>query len=155
MKNITFLIIVLTVLLSSVYSQQTTILNQKQAVALAENFVVENGYTDKPPDTKKIILEKGEKQNNLKQILAKRLGSIESSPIIAYVKNINGQSVWLVRFLMNEQKLDRTHDSGREVRMSLDGKKIWINPELIEFDYAIIGDCLGEGEKKFNSKKKP
>ena len=141
-----------------VVAQSKKVLNQKLAVELAENFVSQHGYTDKPAsgDTRRLYLERGERIADIQNILAARSDSIMSRAVIALIKEVDGQSVWSVQFLFVKQKIDREYDFGREVRMSLDGSRIWMEREVIPVWKArIMGDCLGGEEEKEKPKETP
>jgi hypothetical protein len=104
MKQNLLLIFIFALSLFSVEAQTKTILDQRQAVALAERFVAENGYTDKRfVKKKKLFLETGEKRSDIKNILAARFDSIVSRADFAIIKEAEGQSVWSVQFRLMEQ----------------------------------------------------
>ncbi len=134
----------------TVFAQDRVTLNQKQAVEIAENFVVANGYTETPASRNtKLYLEEGENASDLKNILAARFDSIESKPLIALIKEVDGQSFWSVQFLFREEKIEGNFQLGREVRMSLNGSKLWLNPKAIPvWEAKVFGDCVGDGYDK-------
>jgi len=140
-----------------VFAQNKLILNQKQAIEIAESFVLINGYTEMPASRNaKLYLEEGENASDLKNILAARLKSIESKPIFALVEENNGDSFWIVRFLFTKEIVESDFELGREVRISLDGNKIWMNSNPVPvWEAKRFGDCTGEYEKtpKFLSNK--
>jgi len=131
-------------------AQNKTTLNQKQAVEIAERFVALNGYTETPAKrTANLYLEEGEKASNLKNILSARVNSIESRAVIALIKEVDGQSFWSVQFLFREEKIEGDFQLGREVRMSLDGSKVWLNPKAIPvWEAKVYGDCVGDGDEE-------
>jgi hypothetical protein len=140
MKRILLLTFIVGLSLVSSAAQKNIVLAQKQAVALAEKFVAENGYTDKRPVQKRLSLETGEKRSDIKNILAARFDSIEAWAVFAVIKEVDGQPVWSVQFRLVEQNHEKqqkeekqdtetivqVYDYTREVRMSLDGRKIWM-----------------------------
>jgi len=133
-----------------VLAQNKTTLNQKQAVEIAEKFVAVNGYTETPVSRNaKLYFEEGENVSNLKNILAARLGSIGSRAVIEFVKELEGQSFWSVQFLFRKEKIEGGFLLGREVRMSLEGSKVWLNPKAIPVweDKVLICIDDGDGEK--------
>lgn len=157
MKQILVLPIIFALFLMPVLAQNRIVLNQRQAVAVAEKFVAKNGYTDNSMGITDVI--KGKQRN---------LNLIEPQAVIAFIKKVGEQSVWSVQFLLKEQdyekqerieqrgnkKLVITYDFGREVRMSLDGRKVWIESYPIAVKEAtIFGDCTSEDEKVPSTEK--
>jgi hypothetical protein len=105
MRRISLIGIRLLVLLAAAYSaaaQTPNGLTQAQAVEIAERFVATNRYSD---DT----------QPN----------AIESRAVIALIKNVGKQSFWSVQFRFRKQPLQRKYDFGREIKVSLDGTRVW------------------------------
>lgn len=158
MKRILFLTFIFYLLTIPVLSQSKIILNQKQAVAVAEKFVAENGYTDKRPIKKKsLFLETGEKISDIKKIIASRFDLIESWATFAVIKEVDGESVWSVLFLFIQQdyekqmkeeqrgtiKVIQIYAYGREVRMSLDGRKVLMEKDPVALPVSLHGDCTG------------
>ncbi len=131
------------------FAQNKTTLNQKQAVEIAEKFVAANGYTETLASrTANLYLEEGEGASNLKNILAARFNSIETRAVFALVQEVDGQSFWVVRFLFREERIEDDFELGREVRVSLDGSKVWMNSKPIPVQGARrFGDCTGEDEE--------
>jgi len=132
-----------------VIAQDKLILNQKQAIEIAESFVLLNGYTEIPASRNaKLYLEEGENASDLKSIFAVRLNSIEPKPVFALVEENNEDSFWIVRFLFTKEIIEGDFELGREVRVSLDGKKIWmISKPVPIWEAKRFGDCTGEYEK--------
>gem|GEM_PF-6588371 len=158
MKPVLLPPIIFILLVTSVLAQRKVVLNQEQAVAFAEKFAAENGYTaQKPIKRKKLFLEDGEKFSDITNIIARRSNSIEPRAVFALTKEVNGQSVWSVWFLFIEQDYEKQRreidkiwtvfDFGREVRMTPDGRKIWMQRETVEVPAHFYGDCTGEDEK--------
>jgi hypothetical protein len=133
----------------TVFAQNKTTLNQKQAVEIAEKFIAANGYTEKSVSrSANLYLEEGENASDLRNILAARLESIESRAVFALVQEVDGQSFWVVRFLFREEKIEGDFELGREVRVSLDESKVWMNSKPVPVQEARrFGDCTGEDEK--------
>lgn len=131
-------------------AQNKTTLNQKQAVEIAEKFVSANGFAETPASRNaNLYLEEGENASDLKNILAARFNSIESKPMIALVKEVDGQSFWSVWFLFREEKIEGGFELGREVQMSLDGSKVWLNPKSIPvWEAKVFGDCVEGYDEK-------
>ncbi len=130
----------------TIHAQTKTPLEPKQAVEIAEKFVVANGYTETSVNrTENLYLEEDENASDLKNILAARLGSIESNAVFAAVKEQDGETFWSIQFFFNESRPEYS-TSAREVRVSLDGSKVWMNPKLVESP-AHVGDCTGANEK--------
>jgi hypothetical protein len=169
MKKVLLLPIIFALFLIPALAQNNVVFNQEQAVAVAEKFVAKNGYTDKTPiEKKKLFLERGEKISDINKIISTRYNLIESQPVIALIKDAGGQSVWSVQFLFIKQdykkqeqlkqigfnKVVVAYDFGREVRMSLDGSKVWMERNPIAVTEArIFGDCTGENEKDESAEK--
>jgi hypothetical protein len=82
---------------------QNTDLTQAQVVEIAERFVSKNDYSDET-----------------------RPNAIDSRAVIARIKMLNGRSFWSVQFLFRKQPRERKYDFGREVKVSLDGMRVWI-----------------------------
>jgi hypothetical protein len=110
MRRISLVLIWLVVLTAAypVAAQSTDGLTQAQAVEIAERFVFKNGYSDES-----------------------RPNAISSRALIALIKTVNGRSFWSVQFLFRKQALERKYDFGREVRVSLDGSRVWMGPKTI------------------------
>lgn len=139
----------------TVFSQNKTTLNQKQAVEIAEEFVAANGYTETPASKRaNLYLEEDENASDLKNILAARLNSIQPRAMIALIKEVDGKSFWSVQFLFRDEKIEGDFEMGREVGMSLDGSKVWLNPKAIPvWEARRFGDCISDGEDE--KPKKP
>jgi hypothetical protein len=100
---ISFVVIVL--LLAAVHrvtAQDTAGLTQAQAVEIAEGFVSKSGYADET-----------------------RSNAIETRALKALVMTVKGKSFWSVQFRFRKQPFERKYDFGREVKVSLDGKRVW------------------------------
>jgi len=78
-----------------------------------------------------LYLEEGDNASDLKNILAARFNSIESKAMIALIKEIDGQSFWSIWFLFRKEKIEGGFLLGREVRMNLDGSRVWLNSKAI------------------------
>ena len=105
MRRISLIGIWLLVVMAAVYStgaQPVNELTQAQAVEIAERFVAKSGYSV-------------ETQTN----------AIESRAVIALIKTVSGQSFWSVQFRFRKQPLERKYDFGREIKVSLDGTRVW------------------------------
>jgi hypothetical protein len=92
---------------SPVAAQTSSALTQAQAVEIAERFVAKGGYSDEAPN------------------------AIASRAVIAGIKTAKGQSFWSVQFLFRQQPLQRKYDFGREVKVSLDGTRVWMGRNKI------------------------
>lgn len=67
--------------------------------------------------------------------------------MVALIKEVDGQSFWSVQFLFREEIIEGNFQLGREVRMSLDGRKAWLNPKAIPvWEARVFGDCVGDGD---------
>lgn len=158
MKQFFLLLLIFVLFFIPALAQRGIVLNQKQAVSIAEKFVSENGYTDNSPMG--LISFVGNRKRNL--------NLIQRQAVVAFIKKVGGQSIWSIQFLLTEQDYKNqerteqrgtmevviTYDFGREVRMSLNGKKVWMERKPIAVQEAnLFGDCTGESEKAQSPEK--
>jgi len=115
-------------------AQRSALLDQKHAVELARNFVAKKGYVRKL---------------NKRTLNPSKLRLLEPEPVIALIKENNGKKIWSVQFYFADQGLkDVIYDNGesyhfgREVKILLDGSKIWMQPLPLLIRVSVMGDCL-------------
>ena len=121
---------ILILLLSSVavvgYSQKRG-LTQRQAVALAEQFIAQNGYTDLPPDKTKLSYETIEWERDLDRMLQQRHSTLERHAYGVLRGRKGGERGWTVVFCYKAH----CGATGRAVTMNLDGSEPRV--EHVEF----------------------
>jgi hypothetical protein len=113
--------------LTSVYETNDQI-RKKQAIKLAEQFIIDNGYTSLPADKSKLSNELFDRyENNVDNILKNRYNTLHQK---AFCISENTDS-WDIGFLSTKvdlNKLDsiqrQTNLSGRAVIVMKDGKEI-------------------------------
>lgn len=103
------------------------VLSQKAAVALAERFVVRNGYTDAPPDQVKhdLDFESIEFAENREAMLRQRRNTLRPRAIGVRRGRRSSKSGWSVAFDFVES-IDANRGSCRVVTMDSDGSNIRI-----------------------------
>ena len=112
------------------HSQERLIHEQKEAVRIAEKFVTSRGYDRKLKSNEGSICW-DQSADAVEQGKSHCSNSIQSKAVVALIKNENGKQFWSVQFLFRQQPAERRYDYGREVRISLDGRKIWIESKVI------------------------
>lgn len=112
-------------------SERTRKLGGLEAIKMAEQFVIEQGYSDAKPDQSYhlILLESGEFATDTTKILEDRLNSVKRKAIGA---KEHGNS-WTVGFmLVNEEE-----NIGRAVTMDTLGRNIIMQPRELRLDWLI------------------
>mgnify|MGYP001407131226 CR=1 FL=1 len=146
MKNIykifslTILSVVLVWGLTSAF-QTTDQMTKEQAVKLAEQFIIDNGYTNLPADKSKLSYELFDQyENNVDSILKRRHNTLQPKAFCIS----EDKDRWDVGFLstgIDLSKLDsiqrQTNLSGRAVIVMKDGKEIRIAHKDPLFSYFI------------------
>lgn len=146
MKNIykifslTILSLVLVWGLTSAF-QTTDQITKEQAVKLAEQFIIDNGYTNLPVDKSKLSYELFDQyENNVDSILKRRHNTLQPKAFCIS----EDKDRWDVGFLstgVDLSKLDsiqrQTNLSGRAVIVMKDGKEIRIAHKDPLFSYFI------------------
>lgn len=146
MKNIykifslTILSLVLVWGLTSAF-QTTDQMTKEQAVKLAEQFIIDNGYTNLPADKSKLSYELFDQyENNVDSILKRRHNTLQPKAFCIS----EDKDRWDVGFLstgVDLSKLDsiqrQTNLSGRAVIVMKDGKEIRIAHKDPLFSYFI------------------
>ena len=117
-----------------VLAQQSYLIDQNGAVGIARKFVLKKGYA----------IENGEKIPE-----TSRSSLLDPDPPIALVRGMHEERYWSVQFYF----LDKDEDQivvdkegyslipGREIRVSLDGKKVWLERQPILLPISVYGDC--------------
>ena len=108
-------------------------LTQSEAVALAEQFIVQNGYTDLPPDKTKLSYETIEWESNVDRMLKERHGTLESRAYGIVRGRKGGSAGWTVVFRYTHPIDRRARSTGRAVTMNLDGSE----PRLEHVDFFL------------------
>jgi hypothetical protein len=98
-------------------------LTESEAVALAEQFIAQNGYTDLPPDKNKLFYETIEWESNIDLMLQERHDTLERRAYGVHEGRKGGESGWTVVFRYKRPRGPRARSTGRAVTMNLDGSK--------------------------------
>ena len=106
-------------------------LTQSEAVALAERFIAENGYTDLPPDKTKLSYETIEWESNVDLMLKQRHNTLERRAY-GVRRGGKGESGWTVAFRYKRHP----GATGRAVTMNLDGTKARVEHQDFILRYA-------------------
>ena len=138
--SLTILSIVLVWGLTSAF-QTTDQMTKEQAVKLAEQFIIDNGYTNLPADKSKLSYELFDRyENNVDSILKRRHNTLQPKAFCIS----EDKDRWDVGFLstgVDLSKLDsiqrQTNLSGRAVLVMKDGKEIRIAHKDPLFSYFI------------------
>src|SRR4051794_12592411 len=108
-------------------------LTQSEAVAFAERFIAQNGYTDLPPNRKKLSYESIEWESNLNEMLRQRHDTVERHAY-GFVRGRNGgEPGWMIVFRFKHPEDDDERKLGRAVTMNLDGSK----PRVEHVDFIL------------------
>ena len=81
---------------------------RERAAKIAAEFVTQNGYASEA-----------------------RPDAIESLAVIARPRTVKGRSFWSVLFRFRRQPIKRNYDFGREIRVSMDGTRVWLGANSI------------------------
>ncbi len=126
MRTVIFLCVLL-LSANCVYSQfvagQTKNITETEAIKIAENFIIENGYTDLPAmsDKKNLVFESIEWSSDVEEILKERHNTLQKKAY-GILNGRKGNTVgFTVVFLFVDNSIKKT---GRAVTMDLDGKNI-------------------------------
>ena len=103
----------------SIAAQTAGGLTQAQAVEIAERLVAQKGYSDET-----------------------RPNAIQPRAFIAGIKDRS--SFWSVQFLFRKQAFERKYDLGREVRISLDGRTVWMSRNVVRVRRHVIPDAISD-----------
>jgi hypothetical protein len=105
------------------HSQKRGPLTQSQAVELAERFIAQNGYTDLPPDKRKLSHETIEWESDVDTMLQQRHDTLERRAYGFRSGRKGRESGWTVVFRYKHPRDPRMQSKGRAVTMNLDGSK--------------------------------
>ena len=103
-------------------------LTQSEAVALAEQFIAQNGYTDLPPDKTKLSYETIEWESNVSRMLQERHNTLERHAY-GVRRGRKGGPGWTVAFRYK----GHAGATGRAVTMNLDGSE----PRVEHVDFIL------------------
>lgn len=121
-------------------AQQNRPIDQKRAVAVAEKFVNKH---NKSGDESTIDWHESEK--SLPDWESEQSQPVQGRAVKAFIKEELGQTFWAVQFLFRRQHSKRSEDLGREVRVSLDGRKVWMSEGVVPVQATrVFGDCVEE-----------
>jgi CubicO group peptidase (beta-lactamase class C family) len=108
-------------------------LTESEAVALAERFIAENGYTDLPPDKTKLSHETIEWESNTDKMLEQRHDTLERRAYGVRSGRKGSEPGWTVVFRYKHPGDGRSRSNGRAVTMNLDGSK----PRVEHVDFIL------------------
>src|SRR5215211_5728523 len=96
-------------------------LSKDEAIRLAEQFIAANGYTNVPPDKRKLAYETIEWESNIDDILKERHDTIEQKAFGVLPARKSGSARWTVVFRYEHPTEQEEGKIGRAVTMNLDG----------------------------------
>ena len=102
------------------HSQQRQ-LTQAEAVKAAERFIAQNGYTDLPPDNRKLSYETIEWESNVNRMLKDRRDTLERRAYGVLRGRKTATRGWTVVFRFKHPADQEERKLGRAVTMNLDG----------------------------------
>jgi hypothetical protein len=108
-------------------------LTQSEAIALAERFIAENGYTDLSPDKTKLSYETIEWESNVDKMLEQRHDTLERRAYGVVSRRKGGEPGWTIVFRYKHPRDRQTRSNGRAVTMNLDGSK----PRVEHVDFIL------------------
>ena len=108
-------------------------LTESEAVALAERFIAENGYTDLPPDRTKLSHETIESESNTDKMLEQRHDTLERRAYGVRSGRKGSGPGWTVVFRYKHPRDGQMRSNGRAVTMNLDGSK----PRVEHVDFIL------------------
>jgi hypothetical protein len=122
-------------------------INMHQAVAIAEKFIAENGYTKIPvADKSKIAFESLEGESDVDAILKSRYNTLQEKAYGIRRDRKADNKGWTVIFRYTDKKQQK---NGRAVTMNLDGTNLRVEHQDIFLKAAEkkFGNTNGETEK--------
>jgi hypothetical protein len=132
MRPKTFVAAILLILLSIVSSNaQKRGLSEAEAVKSAERFIVQNGYTDLPPEKDKLASESFELESSIDERLKRRHNTLERKAYGVQRGRKNGSPGWTVVFRYRHPSDPQMRRTGRAVTMNLDGRDMRV--EQVDF----------------------
>jgi hypothetical protein len=119
--------------LAVVAHSQKNQLTQADAVALAEQFIAQNGYTDLAPDKTKLSYETIEWESTVDRMLKERHGTLERRAYGIVRGRKGGSAGWTVVFRYTHRIDRHARSTGRAVTMNLDGSE----PRVEHVDFLL------------------
>ena len=113
--------ICLTLLSVVISNAQKRGLSEAEAIKLAERFIVQNGYTDLPPDKSKLANESFELAESVEEMLKMRYDTLEPKAYGVSRSRKGGSPGWTVVFRYKHPSSQQMRRNGRAVTMNLDG----------------------------------
>lgn len=111
-------------------------LTEEQAIKLPEDFIVQNGYTDLPPDKENITKESIEWTSDLDELLKGRHNSLERRAYGVSQGRKTSSLGWTIVFRFKDSSSKETRKNGRAVTMNLGGSGAMV--EQVEFILAKV-----------------
>jgi len=127
-RRISATILLLLLVAGVAYSQKRR-LTQAEAVAFAEQFIAQNGYSDLPPDKTKLSCETIEWEGNVDRMLQERHDTLERHAYGVRRGRKGGDPGWTVVFRYK----GHAGATGRAVTMNLDGSE----PRVEHIDFFL------------------
>ncbi|KAF0247497.1 MAG: hypothetical protein FD167_3102 [bacterium] len=125
-------------------AKETKLLSEEEAISLAEDFIIKNGYTNLPPvERKKITPELLDKLVSFELVMKLRHNSLQPKAYGVIKKRHNG-SGWTIIFARTSGE-DFDPKNGRGVSMGLKGESILMEPR--EFLLTIVDKKLESASK--------
>ncbi|MBN8721570.1 MAG: hypothetical protein J0M03_01470 [Acidobacteria bacterium] len=125
-------------------TSNTKVVSETEAISLAEEFIVKNGYTQTPAIEKsKLTPELYDKLITFEQVMKLRHNSLKPKAYGLIKKRRTGQG-WTIVFTRTPNK-EFNPDNGRGVSMNLDGTNILMEP--VEFPLNTVDKQLAAEEK--------
>jgi len=121
----------LLLLVAAVAYSQGQRLTQSEAVALAEQFIAQNGYTDLPPDKTKLSYETIEWESNVDRMLKGRHDTLQRRAYGVVRGRKGGDLGWTIVFRYRGSSGRGARATGRAVTMNLDGSGLRV--EHVDF----------------------
>lgn len=137
MKKRIYLVLLITGIIFQSFSIKQTEkeITQSEAIKLAEEFIIENGYTSEKPNESKMKFEMFE--SDIKKVIKERHNTLQKKAFC-----ISKDKEWNIGFLSTNVKLKKLTTEqkngdldGRAVKVSFDGKKINIAHKDPLFSY--------------------
>ena len=111
-------------------------MTQAEAVALAEQFIAQNGYTDLPPDKTKLSYENIEWESDVDRLLKQRHNTLERRAYGFLQSRKSNKSGWTIVFRYKNPSGRQARATGRAVTMNLDGSSPLVEHEDFFLRYA-------------------
>lgn len=115
-------------------------LTEEQAIAFAEKFIAQNGYTDVAPDKDNLSFESIEWESKIDKMLKSRHDTLERKAFGVSQGRKGGGTGWTVVFKFKKRSYPQTRKNGRAVTMNLNGSDGCV--EHVDFILAKIDKKL-------------